>query len=240
MQRCFGTRIFLKHGRCPLRIFSTLWDKNFSIEISDMPFLCIRFFNTRFFLKHRSVSPRKLLALWNKQLSSEKSQVFFLSVNFFDTRFSVEQRRLAIPNCLGLWDTDFDKKSRYTPLFCNPKTFSIPEVFWITEGLPYEIFRYCETKTKTENRDTHPSSVIQNNFWYPKFSETQKGSPTTVLGTVRQKLWQKIVIHPPLLLSIKVFDTRNFWETYVFPYETFGLRGTKNYKHKKIVSPSYA
>ena len=109
------------------------------------------------------------------------------------------------------------------------KFFRYPIFFWNTEGLPYDFFRDCETQTLTKNRDTHPSSLIQKPFQYPKFSETRKGSPTTVLGTVRQKRWQKIVIHQLLLLSIKNFDTRNFWKTDVFPYETFALRGTKNY-----------
>ena len=98
----------------------------------------------------------------------------FLSVSFFDTRFSVKQRRLAIPNFLGLWDTDFDKKSWYTTLSSKPKPFSIPEVFWNTEGFPYDSSRYCENKTLTKNRDTPASSLIHKSFRYPKILKERR------------------------------------------------------------------
>ena len=47
-------------------------------------------------------------------------------------------------------------------------------------------------------------------FRYNFISETQKGSPTTFFSIVRQKLWQKIVIHTPVFSFITIFDTRNF------------------------------
>ena len=58
-------------------------------------------------------------------------------------------------------------------------------------------------------------------FRYPIYSESQKGSPTNFFGTVRPKLWQKIVIHPPLLLSITFFDTRNFLKHRRVPLRNF-------------------
>ena len=79
---------------------------------------------------------------------------------------------------------------------CYLLIFTIPDFSWNTEDLPYEKFRYSETQTLTKNRDTHPFSLIHKNFRYPKFYETQKGSPTTFCGIVIQKFWQKKVIHP--------------------------------------------
>ena len=139
--------------------------------------------------------PTKFLATGNKKLSSENSEVPLLSVSFFDNRFFLKHRRLALRKFSVLWDKDFDKKSWYNPLFSYPLKFPIPEVFWNKGGLPYEIFRYCETKTLTKNCDTTPSS-IHNNFGYQKFSEKQKGCPTNVFGTVRQKFGKKIVPNP--------------------------------------------
>ena len=89
------TRSFLKHGRGPLRIFSALWDKIFSIEIIDMPLLCIGFSDTRFFLKHRGVPLRNFSVLWEKKLLTENIKVSLLSVIFFDNRFFSETQKVS-------------------------------------------------------------------------------------------------------------------------------------------------
>ena len=183
----------------------------------------------------------------------EKSVIqtrLFLSITFFDTRNFLWHRRVVPRPFSVLREKNFDKKLWYTPLFSYPKNVLKAEYFWSIGGFPYEIFRYCETKTWTKKRDTNPSFLIHNIFRYQKFSETQKGcptkisvlwdiifdkklwynpsflihnifryqkfsetkegSPTKFFGTVRQRLWQKIVIQPPLLLSKKFCETRNF------------------------------
>ena len=89
------TRSFLKHGRGPLRIFSALWDKIFSIEIIDMPLLWIGFSDTRFFLKHRGVPLRNFSVLWEKKSLTEYIKVSLLSVNFFDNRFFSETQKVS-------------------------------------------------------------------------------------------------------------------------------------------------
>ena len=72
----------------------------------------------------------------------------------------------------------------------------------------HEIFWYCETKNYQQKIVKSPHCPYV--FSITDFSETQKCSPTTFFGNVRQIIWKKIVIHPPLLLSIKTFDTRSF------------------------------
>ena len=47
----------------------------------------------------------------------------------------------------------FSQKIVIHPLFFYPLKFAIPEVSWNKGGFPYEIFRYCETKTLTKIRD---------------------------------------------------------------------------------------
>ena len=93
----FVTRIFRKHIRVALHFFSVLWDKNFSIEISDMPFLCTRFFDTRIFLKQK-VSPTKFFGRvrkktfdWNRDCNSFSH----LFINFFDTSFFSETQKVS-------------------------------------------------------------------------------------------------------------------------------------------------
>ena len=171
MQKMFRYQKFSETRKGSATIFFGAVRQNFSIEISDMPFLCIRFFDARFFLKHTRVPLRNFLVMRDK---------------FFKRK---------ICNTL--------------PLLLSKK-IEITDIFWNREVIPYDFFRYCETNKLTKYRDTHPSSLIHKSVRYPKFSETHKGSPTNFFGTVRQKLWQKIVILPPLLLSTKLFDTRSF------------------------------
>ena len=61
----------------------------------------------------------------------------------------------------------------------------------------------------TENRETHPS-LIPNIFRYPKPFETQKGSSTKRFGTVIENNFDGKSWKPPPLLSLTIFDTRNF------------------------------
>ena len=60
-----------QHTRVPLRNFSVLRDKDFSIENLDFPLLGISFFDTRNFLKHRRVPLRSFSALWDKTFPTE-------------------------------------------------------------------------------------------------------------------------------------------------------------------------
>ena len=52
------TRILSKPRRVLLWSLSALWEKDFSMKFSDIPFLCIEFFATRNFLRHRIVPQR--------------------------------------------------------------------------------------------------------------------------------------------------------------------------------------
>ena len=62
--------------RVPLRNFSVLRDKEFSIENLDFPLLGIKFFDTRNFLKHRRVPLRSFSALWDKNFLTENRDTF--------------------------------------------------------------------------------------------------------------------------------------------------------------------
>ena len=49
--KVFETRFFLKRRNVPLRILPALWDKNFSMENSNIAFLGIKLLDSRTFLK---------------------------------------------------------------------------------------------------------------------------------------------------------------------------------------------
>ena len=134
-----------QHTRVPLRNFSVLRDKNFSIENRDFPLLGIKFFDTRNFLKGSST----------KCFDTVRSNIFggkswypppLLSPTFFDTRIFLKHRRAPLRNVLILWDKTLLTENRDTRRLSYPQQFSIPEIFWNTEGFLFEVFRHYETK----------------------------------------------------------------------------------------------
>ena len=91
MQKMFQYQNISETRKGPLRKFLALWHKKCSIEISDMPFLCINIFDTQFFLKHRRVPLRKFLVMLNKKFINKKYwnplivRKFFRKTFFFET-----------------------------------------------------------------------------------------------------------------------------------------------------------
>ena len=141
----------------PSNIFGTVRQKILQKIVIQLPLLLsITFFDTRSFLKHRRVPLRNVWTLWDKKSFAQKIDIPFLSVRFFDTRFLFETQKGSLSDIFGtvrqkLWQ----KIVLQIPLLLSI-TFSIPEFFWNTEGLPYVFFRYCETKILKKNRDTPP------------------------------------------------------------------------------------
>ena len=118
--KIFDTRILSKHRSVLLRILSALWDKNFSTEFSDIPFLCIKFCDTRNFLKHRSVSQRNFSVLCDKKFSTEKRDTtppppFLMHKTFRYPKFS-DKPKCPQRNFSVLWEKKTWTKSRVTPL----------------------------------------------------------------------------------------------------------------------------
>ena len=67
--KIFDDRISLKPGRVPLRIFSAMWDKKFSMENRDTPppSLMQENFRYQIFSETQKVFSTKLFSLWNKK-----------------------------------------------------------------------------------------------------------------------------------------------------------------------------
>ena len=122
-------------------------------------------------------------------------------------------------SALNFLKLDFFLKHRRVPLRKNSVMWdrSFDKKSWYTPLLSYS-----------------KSSSIPEVFC----SETQNGSPTKVFGTVRQKLWQKTVIHTLLHFSINVFETRNFLKHRKVPLRHFSLLETKTLTEKRDTPPS--
>ena len=169
---------------CP-RNFSALWDQKFSTEKRDTPFSFIKLFETKNFLKNSRIPLRKFSALWDMKISTENRDMPPLIHNFF-----------SIPENFRKTEGFLYKAFRFGPVrqkvptkpWCPPSyawKFSIKEFFWNTKVFSNEIFRYIETETSTENRDT--PSLIQT-FSVPEITATVMDSPMEIFGTVRQKI----------------------------------------------------
>ena len=134
-----------------------------------------------------------------------------LSINFFRyQKISGKQKGSFTKLFVSvLWDKKF-RQNRDAPSYAWK--FSIKEFFWDTKVFFNEIFRYSETKTSTENRDT-PLPLIQT-FSIPEIIATVKDSPTEIFGTVRQEFFDgKSWYSPPPPLIHKLFRYRKFSET---------------------------
>ena len=135
-------------------------------------------------------------------------------------------------------DSGFESLSCQIFLWFIPNIFRYPKLMkHSTEGFPYELFRYCETKKLTENRDI-TITLLSIKFFDPRIRDTLKGSPTKSFGTVRQK--KSLTENrdtpslpppppPPPLLSIKFFDTRNFVKHRRVTLRSFSALWDKNF-----------
>ena len=101
---------------------------------------------------------------------------------------------------------NFDWKLRWAPSYAWK--FSFKEFFWNTKVFSNKTFRYSETKTSTENRDTPPLLSIKY-FSLPEIFWNTEWFPGEVFSVLwDEKIFDKTVMPPPPLLCMKIFDTR--------------------------------
>ena len=171
-------------------------------------FLSIKVFDTRSLLKHKRVLLWDFWTMWDKKLIAEKSDIHLLCVNFFHNRLFLKHRRILLRFFLVLWDKYLTKTCETAPLLLSIKIF---DTINFSETRKGSATKFLGTvRQKIVNRKKWNPLIVRKFFWKPIFSETEKGCSTNFFGTARHRFWQKIVIHAPLLLSIKFFDTRSF------------------------------
>ena len=141
--------------------------------------------------------------IWQK--NCDKS--LFSHQKICETRNFVKHRSVSTRNFSALWNRKVSTDNSEVPLLSL--RFFDTRFFLKHRTVALRIFSVMWDTDFDQKLWYTPLFLIQNYFRYPKFSETQKGSPTNFLGFVRQKFWQKIVIQNPLLLSKIFFDTRS-------------------------------
>ena len=137
----FGTRSFLKPGRVLLGTFSVLWDKRNPTKEHDVPFYCMKISDTRRILIHKG-PPTKIFGTVRQTFG--KSWIPFpLILKNYPHRIISETQKGSSTKCFGsVRQKNFDGKSYYSPPPILSMKFSRPDIFWNTEGFPYENFWY--------------------------------------------------------------------------------------------------
>ena len=126
--------------------------------------------------------------------------------------------------CGTVGEYKIDRKMWYPPALLSLTVFDSRN-FLKHRRFLRRFFWYCETtKFRKEIVILHSSSssFLSIMFLMPKFSETQIVSPTSLCGTVRQKIFDGKSWYSPLpQLAIKSFDARNFLEHRRVPLRNF-------------------
>ena len=125
IHKTFRKQNFFKNSTIHLRSSSALWDKNFSTEFRDIPFLCIKFCDTRIFLKHRIVPQQNFSVLCDKIFRGRNVIPPTTHKIFRYQSFSGKQKcsftKLFFP---VLWHKKFWQNRDAPPLLCM-KVFEI-------------------------------------------------------------------------------------------------------------------
>ena len=133
----------------------TIWTENRDNQPLFYPWhlprlLSIKFFDTRIFVKHRRVPLRRFSALWDKKSFESKSWYSLppppFSIKIFDTWIFLKHRKDSLRNDSALWHKTIWAENRDNQPLFYPWHFSVPEIFWNTEGFLYEFFWHCERK----------------------------------------------------------------------------------------------
>ena len=155
----------------------------------------------------------------------------------FDTKNFLKQWTVPLQKVSVLWDI----KNRWRTLLSSPFyawKFSILEFFWSTEATPTKFFGTVRQQTFDGKLWCPPLSfsLILNIFRYRNFFQTQKGSLRNF-----SVLWDETLStesRDTPLLSIKFFDTPNWWNTKGFPYQTFWHCERENFWRKFVIIPA--
>ena len=140
-----------------------------------------------------------------------------------------------------LWSTNISTENRDITLWSE--NFLDTRNYWMTIGFPYGIFRHFETKNFQKKSWYFPLLLIHNLFGYQNFTETQhRRVPLRNVSVLKDKKFST-ENRDITLRSINFSNTPNRSKTKGFPYETFRLFDTINFRRKISMfplTPSYS
>ena len=131
--------------------------------------------------------------------------------------------------------TKTSTENRDTPPLIH-KIFFPTRNFLKHNGSLATFFRSCEIKKKFDKTVKLPPPLLET-FRYQNSFETQKGSPTNFIGTVRQRFFNGVQLYP--LLMHKILRCTKFSETPKCSLrEIFGYCETKSFRRRNLIPPS--
>ena len=142
------------------------------------------------------------------------------------TRNCLKHRRVSFPNVSVLWDKNFLSESRYTPSYS--KMFSIPELFWNTEGFLYETFWYYETKNAQRK-------IVKPPYRYKSPKSTKHWNTEGFIYETVSYCAAKFSDKQPWYSSLSTFFSipEAFWNTVGFIYGPFRYCETWNFRRNR-------
>ena len=142
----------------------------------------------------------------------------FLFLTFFGMESFPKHRRDPWQNLSVLWNKTVLRRILIPlPRLCMKNFWT--RFFLKRWRLPYETFRYSETKNLWQS--WRPPTFFSLTFFQKKISETQKGSSTKCFGTVRWNHFDAQSWRPPHFLPLLFFDFKKIWNTERSLYEKF-------------------
>ena len=190
----FETKSFLKNSGTPLRKFSALRDKKLSTGNRDEPLLIHKFFfDTRNFPENRVV-PLHSFLFWSRETKNFDKTVMpppLPWMKIFDKRIFLNHQSVL----QWMFRYSMTKTSRPTlipPPLLSIKYFSLPAVFWSTEGFSGEVFSVLWEKQNFDKTVKPPVSSAWNSSIPEFFRNTE-----VYRHWDTKKTRQKILILPP-------------------------------------------
>ena len=186
LMQVFWSWNFLKQKSPPTIFFGTVRQKSFERKSCYPPPLAIKIFDKRTFLKTKGI-PYEVFWYCEKinirQNRDTTSYAIYLMRKF-------SEKNVPLGVFYVVWDKEVSRESRDIP----PPVIKVfdKRTFLKTEGIPYEVFRYCEKIKLRQNCDTTFNAI----YLMQNFSE-KKGPPRSFLCSVRQRSFERKSWYPP-------------------------------------------
>ena len=208
----FGTRFFLKHRGVSQRKFLVLWDKKLSTENSEIPLLSVKFFENWVFLKQRRVAIRNFSGLWDTDFDKKS---WYPPLFSYPWKFSIPEvfwntkgsPYYIFQNCVTKTLT---KNCETSPSSLIHKNFDTRSFLKQKRVHLRNFWTLWDKKLIAENSDI-PFLCV--NFFHTRLFLKHRRILLRIFLVLWDKKLTKTCETTPLLLSIKIFDTRNFSET---------------------------
>ena len=186
------------------RIFLALWDQKLSTEKRESPlFIHETFWNQKFSQEEWDSLTKVFGTVRQKKFRIKPwcpvhSYPWKISIKefFWNTKvFSIELLRYS--------ETKTSTENDDTPPPFTNKKISLPESFWNTEWFPGEVFSVLWDKNFFDKIVKLPPPLLETLRCQNSF-ETQKGSLTDFIGTVRRRFfngveWYHLLMHKILI-----------------------------------------